>query len=96
MGMEGAIPWRICQSCAAPLIRTEDLGTNADGSRSTEYCSRCYQQGTFVHPEMTLHQMLDLVIDEMTDHHHMPRTSAEAIACSVIPDLKRWNTTQET
>lgn len=89
--MEGALPWQICQSCAAPLIRPEDSGTNADGSRSTEYCIRCYQGGAFIHPEMTLGQMLDLVIDEMVELHHMPKENAEAIACSMIPYLKRWN-----
>ncbi len=88
--MEGRLPWSICQSCATPLIRSEDFGTNADGTRSTEYCSRCYQEGVFVHPEMILLQMLNLVIDEMTEQHHMPKERAEAIACSVIPGLKRW------
>ena len=31
-------PGPFCQSCAMPLQRPEDLGTNADGSRSEEYC----------------------------------------------------------
>lgn len=40
-----------CQSCGMPLKRDEQGGgTNADGSKSTEYCSLCYQNGAFLHP----------------------------------------------
>ncbi len=34
-----------------PLKRDpESGGTNADGSRSEEYCSYCYKAGTFTYP----------------------------------------------
>lgn len=40
-----------CQSCGMPMKRDEKGGgTNADGSKSTEYCSFCYQNGVFTHP----------------------------------------------
>lgn len=28
-------------------------GTNADGSKSNEYCSRCYVNGQFTRPDIT-------------------------------------------
>lgn len=40
-----------CQSCGMPLKNDpQGGGTNADGSKNTEYCSYCYQQGQFTHP----------------------------------------------
>jgi hypothetical protein len=40
-----------CQSCGMPLKRDkEGGGTNADGTKSTEYCSLCYENGKFLHP----------------------------------------------
>ena len=28
----------ICQSCGMPLQKSEDFGTNPDGSKNQEYC----------------------------------------------------------
>lgn len=39
---------KICKSCGMPLKRdTEGGGTNKDGTKSTEYCSYCFQDGNF-------------------------------------------------
>lgn len=40
----------ICQHCGLPMYHLTDFGTNQDGSINTEYCHKCYQKGTFVHP----------------------------------------------
>ncbi len=42
-----------CQSCGMPLDRAEDMGTEADGAPSGEYCRYCYQAGAFTAPEAT-------------------------------------------
>jgi hypothetical protein len=40
-----------CQSCGMPLSKDDKGGaTEADGTRSTEYCSHCYVRGTFTEP----------------------------------------------
>jgi len=45
-----------------PLKRDEKGGgTNADGTRSTIYCSHCFEGGCFKDPGMTAAQMQDLV-----------------------------------
>jgi hypothetical protein len=36
-------------------------GTNADGSRSTMYCSHCFAAGKFTMPDITVDQMQDRV-----------------------------------
>jgi len=39
---------KFCQSCGMPMKQDpQGGGTNVDGSKSTEYCSYCYQSGKF-------------------------------------------------
>ena len=39
---------KYCQSCGMPMGNTgEFYGTNADGSKNTEYCSYCFDSGKF-------------------------------------------------
>lgn len=57
-----------CQSCGMPLKRdAAGGGTNADGSRSTMYCSHCYAQGQFVLPDLTVDQMQARVRGKLKD-----------------------------
>ena len=48
-----------CQSCGMPMNRPESMGTEKDQSKSTIYCSHCYQNGEFTRPEMTQQAMKD-------------------------------------
>jgi hypothetical protein len=82
--------WPICQSCARPLIREEDYGTNADGSRNKEYCSTCFAMGAFTRPELTLEEMVGQVVEQIIARTGMPRSRAEEITRSILPFLKRW------
>ena len=51
-----------CQSCGMPLKKDEKGGgSNADGSKSTMYCSHCYQQGKFTEQDITFQEMKDKV-----------------------------------
>ncbi|MGQ9623414.1 MAG: zinc ribbon domain-containing protein, partial [Candidatus Caldatribacteriaceae bacterium] len=43
-----------CQSCAMPMVKPEDFGTNADGSPNGEYCRYCFQNGEFTAPDTTV------------------------------------------
>lgn len=78
-----------CQSCSMPIDDVELRGTEKDGSKSTEYCKYCYQNGAFVNPHMTLEQMQSLVIEKM-DENKLPEDILEA-AVTRLPHLKRWN-----
>jgi hypothetical protein len=88
--MEEDALWPICQSCARPLIREDDYGTNADGTRNKEYCSTCFAEGAFTRPDITLEEMIDLVMGQIINRTGMPRSRAEEITRSVLPFLKRW------
>jgi len=57
-----------CQSCGMPLSRDErGGGTNADGSRSTMYCSHCFAGGQFTLPDLTVDQMQDRVREKLRE-----------------------------
>ena len=51
-----------------PLKRDEKGGgSNADGSRSTIYCSHCYENGEFLQPNLTVEQMQKLVNEKLAE-----------------------------
>ncbi len=78
-----------CQSCGMPLSRdTGGGGTEADGSKSADYCSHCYQNGAFTMPDLTVEQMVDRVKGKMKERG-VPEPMA-AMLTKIIPNLKRW------
>ena len=79
----------ICQSCSMPLSKDPaGGGSEADGSRSSKYCSLCYQDGKFVHPEFTVSQMQDFCIGKLQSQG-MPRFLGWIFTRS-LPKLERW------
>jgi len=78
-----------CQSCGMPLKRDEQGGgTNADGSKSTMYCSHCYANGRFVLPEITADEMKERVKAKLKEFH-FPGFVAWFFTRN-IPKLQRW------
>jgi radical SAM superfamily enzyme len=71
-----------------PLDKPELLGTEKDGSKSSEYCIYCYQQGAFINPEMTLPEMRTLVKEKMEEMKI--DTGIINMAVNTLPGLKRW------
>jgi hypothetical protein len=88
--MEDEPLWPICQSCARPLIREEDFGTNADGTRNRDYCITCYAKGAFTRPKLTREEMIGEVTEQILARTGMPRLRADEITRSMISFLKRW------
>ena len=73
-----------CQSCGMPLSKDpRGGGTNADGSKSSEYCSRCYSEGAFTQPEMTT------LVEGKLRSMHFPGFLAKWFA-KEVPTLRRW------
>ena len=66
-------------------------GTNTDGSKSSEYCSRCYEQGVFTQPNITAEEMTALVEGKLPSMH-FPGFLARRFAKDV-PTLRRWRNT---
>ncbi len=79
----------ICQSCGMPLARDEKGGgTNLDGSKSSEFCSHCYQAGRFTEPDLTMNQMVTKVRGKLKEMH-FPGFVAQFFTKD-IPKLQRW------
>ena len=79
----------MCESCGMPLKRDpEGGGTNTDGSRSTVYCSFCYADGAFKHPDWTADQMRQFSKDKLKEMG-FPGFIAHLFTKG-IPRLERW------
>lgn len=83
----------ICQSCGMPLKKDpQGGGTNADGSKSARFCSLCYADGRFRHPDFSVKQMQAHCVDALRKKG-MPHVLAWLFT-SGIPRLERWRTTR--
>ncbi|MEP7197911.1 MAG: zinc ribbon domain-containing protein [Saprospiraceae bacterium] len=81
--------YKNCQSCGMPLKRDEmGGGTNADGSKSLMYCSKCYEGGKFTSPDMTAPEMQSLVKGKLKEFG-FPGFLA-GFFTKGIPKLERW------
>ena len=50
---------KYCQSCGMPMGNGDELyGTEKDGSKSSDYCSYCYENGTFKQ-DCTMDEMIE-------------------------------------
>jgi hypothetical protein len=63
-------------------------GTEADGSRSREYCSQCYREGEFTNPDLTAEQMMWNVRGRLMQMK-LPSPVIEELV-DAIPSLGRW------
>lgn len=79
-----------CQSCGMPMTEDSQRGTNADGSKSADYCCYCYQNGAFT-ADCTMEQMIDFCLDmEKDSGRYQDRGQAKKEMLSWFPELKRW------
>jgi hypothetical protein len=81
--------YKNCQSCGMPMKKDEKGGgSNKDGSKSTLYCSKCYGNGQFTAPNMTVHEMQLLVKGKLKEFG-FPGFIA-GFFTKGIPKLARW------
>jgi len=78
-----------CQSCGMPLMNSEVLGTEEDGTVSEDFCKFCYDKGDFV-AEMTMEDMIDFCAPKVAEAHSMDIQDAKKQMEEFFPSLKRW------
>jgi hypothetical protein len=78
----------LCQSCSLPMGIDHVKGSEKDGSKSTNYCMYCYENGAFKEPSMTLGQMISIVETQM-EEMNLPLKLIET-SINKIPKLGRW------
>ncbi len=81
-----------CQSCGMPMNTPDALyGTEADGQKSPDYCSYCYENGQFT-ADITLAQMIDFCVPHVVGANpDMDADAAKGMLEEFMPKLKRWN-----
>jgi hypothetical protein len=68
---------------------SEKCGTNADNSKSSKYCSFCYQDGKFLDEGITLKEKIEKNI-QIAVSINIPEEKAREMAETVLPNLERW------
>ena len=84
--------FRFCQSCAGPLTKPEDFGTEADGSKSSDYCCPCYENGSLYGGEdMKMEEMIEICVPyAVKTGKYKDTEAAQAAMMAFFPKLKRW------
>ena len=79
-----------CQSCAMPLEKPEDFGTEYCGAMSADYCQYCYKDGAFTSGH-TMEEMIELCIPFTVEAKVYPTAEeARADMLKYFPKMKRW------
>ena len=82
---------KFCESCGMPMGETDEMyGTEATGSKSTDYCKFCYENGAFTEPNATLEGMIETVAGIMVKDYGFAQEDAMAQCQQGLPNLKRW------
>ncbi|MBG9691442.1 MULTISPECIES: effector binding domain-containing protein [Lysinibacillus] len=78
-----------CQSCGMPLTDEALLGTEKEGHKNQDYCTYCYEEGSFKQPNLTVEEMIDICVPHLKGDG-MPANEARTMLTSFLPSLKRW------
>lgn len=82
--------YKNCQSCGMPLKKDPNCGgANKDGSKSTMYCSYCYNNGVFESPEIDSAAKMQSFVKEKLKSMGFPGFIAHYFVMG-IPKLARW------
>ena len=82
---------KYCQSCGMPMGESDEMyGSNADGSKSEDYCSYCYADGQFT-SNMSMEEMINFCAGPMAENNaEMTEEQARTMMQNYFPQLKRW------
>lgn len=80
---------KFCQSCGTPMKQDPTAcGSEIDGSRSPKFFSLCYEDDTFLGPDMAIAEMQQLGINSLREKE-FPRPIGWLLTRN-IPKLERW------
>ena len=88
MKTKGSYMAKICQSCAMPMGDERLYGTNADGSKNSDYCIYCYKDGKFLQ-QVTMEEYIEMMVP-FAGQANMTGEQMREYCKSVYPTLKRW------
>ena len=79
-----------CQCCSMPIPDPEIHGTEADGSKSGDYCKYCYDHGDFTAKGVTMDEFIEATADMEAQALGISREEAVSLMATLLPHLKRW------
>lgn len=82
---------KVCQSCGMPIVSDDQFGTEADGSKSADYCRYCYEKGEFI-DKVTMEEYIDMCA-QYGAQAGMTSEEMKAHCEKLFPTLKRWTKT---
>ncbi len=82
----------ICQSCSMPIEKDDIIGTNADGSKNSDYCVYCFKDGAFTDNISSLEEYIDYSL-QFAEQAGMTKEEMKEHCEKVLPTLKRWKQT---
>ena len=80
----------LCQSCGMEFGRVVLHGTNEDGTLNLDFCKLCFENGSFVDPDITMELMIEQQIRNRIIELGWEEFEAEEVCEVIIPRLKRW------
>jgi hypothetical protein len=74
-----------------PMGNTDEMyGTNADGSKSQDYCEYCYVNGAFT-SDSSMEEMIEFCVPHVVNANAgMSEGEARKMMEGFFPMLKRW------
>ena len=82
----------LCQSCASPLSKPEEYGTEADGNKSSDYCNACCENGSLYGGEnMKMEEMIEICVPYTVQAgKYKDDNEARTAMLEIFLKLKRW------
>jgi len=81
-----------CQSCAMPMKKADDFGTEKGGNASVDYCCHCYKDGDFTWHASSLDEAVDGNIEFWEKEGNESDDELRARVREEFSKLKRWQT----
>lgn len=83
---------KYCQCCGMPMGNSDEMyGTEANGSKSTDYCKYCYDNGRFT-SDLSMDQMIEACVPHMVSANEgITEDKARKMMKEIFPTLKRWS-----
>lgn len=83
------MPEHYCQSCGMMFTGPDQLGHEADGSETEEFCRWCYDGGAYTY-ETTMDEMIEECAPRMAEAMGWTVDESASLLGAVLPTLKRW------
>lgn len=86
------MPAHYCQSCGMMFTAPDQLGHEADGTETEEFCRWCYDEGHYTY-EIAMDEMIEDCAPRMAEAMGWSLDESASLLGAVLPTLKRWRAT---